>query len=219
MSGSLHDVMRTRGVTTLLHFTPLENLSHILQEGALIAREQFDRRQEQDVDFRESTRINDHVRYDGRTHINCSIQRPNVRMLEQKKCSGTIYYLLAFRAEDVCDETTQFAVSNAAARDIQQSGIDSGVKGFLNCYADRITYLRHDGSFSIEVRSPELPTRYPTSIQAEVLIPDRISLQYLTTIYAECEADKRRLEAVLRCQAISCNVPILVSAKAFTEGV
>ena len=165
------------GITTLCHFTRIENLRSILQEG-LIGQSFLQTRGQQFL-------WNDADRADGHPEANClSISFPNYQMFysirEGKKqaegVSDSQWVVLLLDAKVLWELNCAFCQRNAAHRTV--SGISlaerkkpQALKGMFEDF------------YNIKHQDLQIPQNYPTHPQAEVLVFDRIPTHYINAIH------------------------------------
>lgn len=108
------EFLRLRGVESLIHFTPLDNLESIITNGL-----------QSPDDLRRlgiSATENDSLRYDGTDHVNLSITNPNIRLLYafRKEHPERTYAILELDPAllDECEHaySSTNAASNASER-------------------------------------------------------------------------------------------------------
>ena len=168
---------KDRGITTLCHFTRVENLQSILQEG-LIGRSLLEARRPQPL-------FNDEDRADSNKEAVClSISFPNYQMFysirEQKKetqeANGSQWIVLLLDAKVLWELNCAFCQNNAARKAISRTSLadrksPEALKGMFGDFYD----IRHQDLL--------IPENYPTHPQAEVLVLDPIPVQYIKAIH------------------------------------
>ena len=166
-----------RDITTLVHFTRIENLRTILQEG-LIGRSLLEAREQQFL-------WNDDDRSDGHTEANClSISFPNYKMfweIRKKKenaegVSDSQWIVLLLDAKVLWELNCAFCQRNAAQRTVSKIPIaerkkPEALKGMFEDF------------YNIKHQDLQIPQNYPTHPQAEVLVFDRIPTHYINAIH------------------------------------
>lgn len=169
-----------RGIEYLIHFTPTINLFSILINKELMSRAKLESLDIEQFDILDYMQINDIPRYDGKkTHINLSISGPNTFLLsrfrEQTRDDFTISWcVLKIKACHIYDEGTLFAVTNAASRDARNIGLTGDFEKFEMLFAPNIPI-----SYGTRGR---IIDRYPTNVQAEVLVEHSIPLESILQV-------------------------------------
>ena len=178
-----------RDITTLCHFTRIENLRSILTEG-LLGRETLEKRLQEGLLKLQKLFINDHSRWDKHKEAVCvSISFPNYLMFssirKEKKMTDGIsdsgWVVLVLDAKVLWELDCVFCTENAASNAIRHVPLEERRKSdvlesmFVDSYQDvkRNVYQRH----------LQTPTYYPTHPQAEVLVFDRIQIDYIKEVH------------------------------------
>jgi hypothetical protein len=166
-----------RGITTLLHFTRLENLQSILREG-LLGRSLLEARGQQFL-------FNDLDRVDGHKETSClSISFPNYQMFysirEQKKniqeAIDSQWIVLLLDVKVLWELDCAFCQRNAAHKTVRSILLEDrkkpeALKGMFGDF------------YNIKHQDLSIPENYPTHPQAEVLVFDSIPAQYIKTVH------------------------------------
>ena len=171
MRQEIEDFRNLRQIPYLLHFTRLESLQSIIQQG-LRPREQIDNGQI-------AAEINDDLRLDGRRGFNClSIAFPNSLMFHrfQQNNVGVDWPILVVNPLVMAHKHTLFCKHNAA--DSRISCKSDGELGSLASLAGLFEEI--SGHKSRE--DQKLKNCDPTDVQAEVLIPGVIEPQYIHAV-------------------------------------
>src|SRR5690606_33648913 len=90
----------------------------------------------------------------------------------------------------VCQKETLFSVTNAASRVAKQYGVTGDIGKFKQLFEDRLPNIRNN------IRG-NLKTKYPTCVQAEVLVKDQIKLKDIIEVCFENDADLANAKAAL----------------------
>ena len=181
-ASQIQQICAEHRIITLVHFTRIENLQSILQEGLLdrstleICRRRF--------------RPNDWKRLDRHKEANClSISFPNSQLFNKfsrpMKNSPPDYsqwVVLLLRTEVLWELDCAFCQENAASTPVRTTPLEErkkpdALKGmFVDVYQDTngTTYRRS---------SPRIPKHYPTHPQAEVLVFDPIPVKYIKEVH------------------------------------
>ena len=200
-AADLVEAARRRGVTRLVHFTPLNNLLGIVELGAIVARDRLLAlaRERNDTFLLDYIAFNDRLRLDRCTnHVNLSVQHPNARLLSRFRalCSCDVWCVLL--VSPACLETpgVLFAVGNVAARQVRQGGIASGVAGFEALFRD--SQLSANQFQARRLTRRGLDENLPTDPQAEILFPGEIPLRLVDGIAFEDTLSLARAQAAIR---------------------
>ena len=165
------DECAKRNITSIYHFTNLENLEAILENGILSILELYHNK----IIFKKS----DENRFDNMySYISTSIQFPNYRMfwgLRQKSVSSE-WVVIELKPSIIWEKKCLFFYTNAASRRFKNGSVfeyDTVVhleKLFVNLsYAYRADL--------------NIPINYTTDPQAEVLVKDKIETCFIKNIY------------------------------------
>ena len=177
-----------RGITTLCHFTRVENLQNILQEG-LIGRSLLEER-EQDFLF------NDEDRADSNKEAVClSISFPNYKMLwdirkKKEKTKGITdsqWIVLLLDAKVLWELDCAFCQTNAASGAVipllsdDRIGEQKRLEALKDMFADN--FYASKRKIWIRRQNLQIPEHYTTDPQAEVLVFDPISAKYIKEVH------------------------------------
>lgn len=139
MNEDILQAMKRRNVTELLHFTSSQNLYEMLRmQGtgpAIVPGDKVNK---------ETTYINDALRFDGTDHINLSIQRINRPLFycfKEREKSDALknkqyqrkWLIISIHPDVLKNGKCQFTPTNAATRNVRPR---SGVEGFNALFAD-----------------------------------------------------------------------------------
>ena len=167
-----------REITTLFHFTRIENLHSILQNG-LLSRDTLDMRKQQ---FGQQFLFNDPDRFDGHKDAIClSISFPNYQMFYNYRdntegINDSQWIVLLLDAKILWELNCAFCQRNAASRAISNISLadrrkPEALKGMFEDF------------YNIKHQNLLIPQNYPTHPQAEVLVFDPIPTQYIKAIH------------------------------------
>jgi len=126
------------------------------------------------TDILDYIQFNDQIRYDDKTYINLSIERPNSylfrRFIDNTKDIPYIYWcVLSIDPKYIYEQGTLFSVTNAANRHNQKVvGITGDLNKFKMMFEDRLTVVSSRKTMVID--RIDLPDAYTTHEQAEVLV-------------------------------------------------
>ena len=168
---SAYDILSSRGVTRLCHFTKLQSFTHIITspEGILSS----------DSIRQDTKNVLDSARYDGELdHICCSIQYPNSWFLNKaiERNSDQIFkdFIVLYIDLSILNEReAKYCPCNSS----RENGayICSDMDSIDSIFAGVV------GTFKYP-RSPKMLQCCPTDGQAEILIKGNIPPKYITGI-------------------------------------
>jgi hypothetical protein len=165
-----------RSIEYLIHFTPTINLISIFDQEKLMSRvllEEFDIEQTDILDFIE---FPDAIRFDDKNYINLSISSPNFylfnRFRERTENMPHINWcVLKVNSKYIFKKDTLFAVTNAASTIAKrQYGVSGDFEKFRKLFENNLVL-----KFGAASRG-SLKAKYPTDVQAEVLVRNEIPL-------------------------------------------
>ena len=170
-----------RNITTLTHFTRIENLSSILQSG-LLSRRQLD---SQEGNFY----FNDSDRYDEQKDAIClSLSFPNYKMFysireTRKKIAGvdhSQWVVLLLDVEVLWELDCAFCRENASSNRVRRIPLEDrkGPDALRSLFQEEF----YDDTKVIWRQSLAIPAHYPTNPQAEILVFDKIPSKHINTI-------------------------------------
>ena len=177
-----------RKIDYLVHFTPTINLLSIFEQNAIISRKKLFEIGEYNDDFE----IHDYIDYmdahrlDNLTdYINLSIQFPNYFLLNvfRKRHNFTHYQwcIMKINPKYIYQTDTLFSVCNAASNAAHKYGIGKSIDKFKAMFN---LSLNIGGRIRNRINLKE---KYPTDVQAEVLVKDTIQLSDIIEICFENE--------------------------------
>lgn len=175
----IREIIRTRGVERLLHFTPGQNLPMILERG-LLSRARLE---ELGLDYRHT----DTLRLDRRrNYVSVSITFPNFRMFytkRQKLRDVPFWAVLEIDPEVLCARPCLFFRTNAAsaAYHLEPDDVLETPAALESLFAGR--------------RKSTGAANEPADPQAEVLVKDEIPRSFITGVVVERPEDLRYLPA------------------------
>lgn len=197
----ISEAAAARGITQLVHFTPLENIIGMLSLGALLPRRTLLEKAEVDqvTHLRDYLCLNDKMRLDYRTDcLNLSIQHPNSYLFSRFRSLHTAcdLWVVLFLEPALLDiPGTVFTVGNAASSAVRSHGTGEELAAFEALFAESVETRFDRGPTS---RRPGLAACYPTDIQAEVLLPHEVPLDEIVAFAVENEEHAARLKALFR---------------------
>jgi hypothetical protein len=173
-----------RKIDCLIHFTPTRNLFSILENKELMSRAKLENLDIEQFDILDYVQFTDDVRYDDKNYINLSISGPNTflfsKFRQKTKEDFTINWcVLKINPEHIYDNNTLFSVTNAASHAAKGVGITGNIEKFKMLFAQNIP-------IPYGTRS-NIKDKYPTNVQAEILVRDIISSDSITEVCFENE--------------------------------
>jgi len=168
----IHDFCKSHKITSLIHFTRVENLVSILASG-LIARETLERYPIQD-----RPSFNDHRRIDNCNNATClSISFPNYKMFYRMQLyKGTTWAVMVLDAAILWELDCAFCQENASSNNVRYLPIDERKTSVA------LTKLFSDHP-SNSRQKLNIPIYYHTHPQAEVLVFEPIPPRYIKAIH------------------------------------
>jgi chemotaxis protein histidine kinase CheA len=153
--------VRARKIKSLVHFTRVDKLQYILREGLLNHRR-----------LRELQRsVLDQYRYDGKTdHVCVSVEFPNYQMFYRyAQDDAADWCVLTISPSILWRQECLFYPYNAASSELARRPASDfrGLRPLLDLFAEVV---------QSKGRHPRIPDSFPTSPQAEVLVPSVISV-------------------------------------------
>ncbi|GAP98922.1 DarT ssDNA thymidine ADP-ribosyltransferase family protein [Leptolyngbya sp. NIES-2104] len=169
---AIHRICNERGINTLIHFTRIQNLRSILQQG-LLGRYLLEQ-----LPVEHQPVFNDSKRLDGcRQAICLSISFPNYRMFYKYNHNNpSNWVVLLLKASVLWELDCAFCVENAASTRISNSLIETRkqAQSLLQMFSDYERIQRQD---------LHIPINYPTHPQSEVLVLEAIPTHYLSAVH------------------------------------
>ncbi len=212
---------RARGISRLVHFTPLNNLLGIANLRGIWARRKIAAyaQKENDDFLLDYISYNDAQRFDKRMDcVNLSIEHINHFLFwrfREKFDLCDIWCVIEIDPACLEKEGVVFTTGNAASSYVRAHGSASGIDGLKALYADSVASGNLNGT-RVDVRSASLGSAYPTNSQAEVLFPEEIPLSCIKTFVFEDEGKCARARAALELDNPGVKLPpCLVRASDF----
>lgn len=171
ISNATEKIVKHRGITSVFHFTKAGNIPSILEHG-LHGREKLFSK---GIAFE----LNDEYRNDGFPDAICaSLSFPNYKMLYflRNKYPGDDWAILRLDVRLLWELPCIFCASNAASAEVKKYPLVEK-RGFL-----AINCLFGDVFRGIQRKDLNIPESYPTDPQAEVLILESLSPDYILNI-------------------------------------
>jgi len=210
-----------RKISQLVHFTTIDNLLSIFEQGKILSRERLKKLniEAPELYLQDYLRVNDNLRIDNlNDHINLSIQHPNYYLFKRFRdsCSDWCndWCVIALSPECIWHSETLFSTGNAASTVSKAQGIRGDIDAFCALFAEKV----HSGN----MRSKRVLCRdgladcYPTDIQAEVLVKGSISIDYISNVYFEAtDVAKRSCGAIMTISPSALLPPFIVNPRFF----
>ena len=167
----MRNILKRRQIRKLYHFTQTDNLKNIFKYG-LLSRCELESR---GID----SFINDEYRYDECLNAICtSIEFPNYKMFYKLRQENPDidWAVLEFDASIICDFNCAFNWTNAGDSKSYNIPLNQRMtkSALEDLFTDKEGYPSRD-----ELKIPDC---YPTNPQAEVLIFDRIPIDYINSV-------------------------------------
>lgn len=190
-----------RRIDHLIHFTPTINLLSILENGELMSRAKLESLDIEQFDILDYVQFNDDVRYDDKNYINLSLSGPNTFLLskfkEKTKNDPTITWcILKIEKKFIFYQDTLFSVTNAASNAAKrQFGITGDLEKFKMLFNEQLNINTFNGVRSLN-RIGVHP-KYPTDVQAEILVRDTIPSESIIEVCFESEEKLAEAKAAM----------------------
>lgn len=163
------NLVKKRNIKYLYHFSALENINSIMQNGILSI--QMLRDLNINYDFNDNFRLDNHKNF-----ISCSIEFPNGILLNNFKSKFENKKKYAIFEIDI--DVLNYKFASCCSINAATMG------GNLVVGIDKL-YTLYDG-YRLNI-----PESFPTSEQAEVLVKDKIETNYINKIIFESEDDEK----------------------------
>lgn len=190
-----------RGIEYLIHFTPTLNLYSILEQKQLMSRSILESLDIDQYDILDYVQFTDNVRYDDKRYINLSVSSPNTfllsKFMDKTANDMTINWcVLKINPKHIYDSGTLFSVTNAASSAAKnQYGISGDIEKFRMLFEERLSFNTFNGTRNI-VRDGILK-KYPTDIQAEVLVKETIPSSSIISVCFKTNEDLAKAKAAM----------------------
>lgn len=190
-----------RGIEYLIHFTPTLNLYSILEQKQLMSRSILESLNIDQYDILDYVHFTDNVRHDDKRYINLSVSSPNTllfsKFMDETANDMTINWcILKINPKHIYDFGTLFSVTNAASSSAKdQYGISGDIDKFKMLFAEKLSFRTFNGTRNI-VRGNIL-NKYPTDIQAEVLVKETIPSSSIVSVCFKTNHDLAEAKAAM----------------------
>ena len=152
-------------------------------------------------DILDYVQFTDNVRYDDKNYINLSLSGPNTFLFSkfQEKTQDDLtitWCVLKIDPKYIYDENTLFSVTNAASNAAQrQYGITGDIEKFKMLFLPELKIKTYNGE-RISRRNG-IKDKYPTDIQAEILVKDSIPIDSILSVCFKNEQELAMTKAAL----------------------
>lgn len=202
----IENIIEKRGITRICHFTKAKNLPHVFNDfGGILSTDKLPDKYKD---------VNDFSRYDGKTDfICCSIQYPNIFYLNNIKNKDLLFkdwVILTIDPKVMAKEGVLFSKVNAATE--RGKYIKSGYNALNGLFEQSV-----QSSKRIITRSMLMPENCTTDNQAEVLIPEFIAKENITSIIVPNVKRAKEESLKLRVLGINLSIPIIISEDLFEK--
>ncbi len=190
-----------RGIDYLIHFTPTINLYSILENQELMSRAKLESLDIERFDILDYIQFTDDIRYDDKNYINLSLSAPNTflfsRFRQRTKDNFTINWcVLKIDTKHIYNENTLFAVTNAASNAAKkQFGITGDLEKFRMLFNEQLNINTYNGVRSLNRNG--IHAKYPTDVQAEILVRDNIPSENILEVCFESEEKLAEAKAAM----------------------
>ena len=193
----IENALNRRCISTLFHFTRIENLLSIVDNGI---------RPKSDLGASNIPFVfNDKNRIEKMLDCSCvSIEFPNIWLLKSymNQNPDSDWVLIKLNAELLLEQTNYYAEHNAATDSVKQNLTSkTSVEWFENMFAEKIIVQKAYGDQRQFARK-NLVSYLPTSDQAEILVEGTIPSQYIEAVVFQYEDVKKRYERYLKKKKI-----------------
>lgn len=190
-----------RRIDHLIHFTPTINLYSILENGELMSRAKLECLDIEQFDILDYVQFTDDIRYDDKNYINLSLSGPNTflfsKFKEKTQNDPTITWcILKIEKKFIFYHDTLFAVTNAASNAAKnQFGISGGLEKFRMLFKEQLNINTFNGVRTLTRNG--IHPKYPTDVQAEILVKDKIPSDSIITVCFESEEKMAEAKAAM----------------------
>jgi len=185
-----------RGIEYLIHFTPTINLLSIFEQKKLLSRALLETNDVDDT-LLDLIEFLDSIRFDDKNYINLSLSSPNYflfnRFRERTQDKPYINWcVLKINPKFIYKTDTLFSVTNASSSIAKHFyGISGDIQKFRKLFDDGIK-----SKFG-NLKRDNLKSKYPTDVQAEVLVKNEILLSDILQVCFKDETDLAKAKAAL----------------------
>ena len=193
--------IRKKNIEYLIHFTPTLNLYSILEQKKIMSRAILENLDLEQFDILDYIQFTDDIRYDDKNYINLSLSGPNTFLFSKfrQKTLNDItvnWCVLMIKPMHIYDSETLFSVTNAASNAAKnQYGITGDIHKFKQLFSDELKICTSSGVRII--KRGNIANKYPTDVQAEVLVKDSIPLESVISVCFESEEKLAEAKAAM----------------------
>lgn len=193
--------IENREIEYLIHFTPTLNLYSILEQKKLMSRASLESLDIEQFDILDYVQFTDDVRFDDKNYLNLSLSAPNTFLFSkfrQKTANDfTINWcVLKIDPKHIYDSGTLFAVTNAASSAAKrQYGISGDIKKFRQLFLEELNINTFNGIRNL--KRGNIADKYPTDVQAEILIKDSLSSKSIISVCFQSEEKLAEAKAAM----------------------
>lgn len=175
-ASEIQEICQMYGIETLVHFTHIRNLYSILQHG-LLGRSQLE-----SMSWIEPPQYNDNYRLDGQREAIClSISFPNYKMFYKYSFNNrSDWVVLLLKPSILWELDCKFYRENAASNNAKENIIEK--RNQARKQPEALKNMFSDYS-NIKREILEIPNNFTTHPQAEVLVFNQISTQYIDVVH------------------------------------
>ncbi len=174
-TSSIKQICRNRGIKILFHFTHIENLRRILEEG-LLSRKTLEKRRDP---LKKKPIFNDPKRLDKHPEAIClSIGFPNYSMFYKHASENqSQWVVLLLDAKLLWELDCAFCQENAASNAVRNIPLEN------RKHPNALNNMFKEYYRTISRQSLSIPSHYPTHPEAEVLVFNRIPVAYIKKVH------------------------------------
>lgn len=193
--------IQQRQIKYLIHFTPTINLYSILEHKEIMSRAKLENLDIEQFDILDYVQFTDDVRYDDKNFINLSLSGPNTYLFskfrKKTKEDFTINWcVLKINPKHIYENSTLFSVTNAASNSAKrQFGISGDINKFNFLFKEQLIINSYNGARTIN--RGLIQPRYPTDIQAEILVKDEIPQESIMEVCFESVENMAQAQAAM----------------------
>lgn len=188
----ISDIISSKGIKDILHFTTNSGLVGILDTGYLRSHQRVGKDQRLEFILKNNSQIRKDTAW--LDYVNLSITEINKEFFQssERLHTGSCWRILSFDPEILTHEGVYFSTTNNIYP-VAKRG--TGPEGLESLFSSPIPW----GYFgSKKWRSHNLSSAHTTDIQAEVLYPQEISIKYLQRIYVPSEKDQDDVSGLIQ---------------------
>ncbi|MCY4298060.1 MAG: DarT ssDNA thymidine ADP-ribosyltransferase family protein [Flavobacteriaceae bacterium] len=185
--------MKYRDIEYLIHFTSVKNLSKILKCNELLCRAK--------MKPQEYEKYSDDYYWSKPNYVHLSLSAPNTRMLfiKQKDYLQEIWCVLKIDPKYIYESETLFSIINSSSTAANKH---FGISGCLSKFKELfqkgpVKYSTYKNSEKTLLRPPSIHDKYPTCVQAEILVKDIVPLESIIEVCFKSEEEMSEAKAIM----------------------